>query len=664
MFKTILDTYKEKLIDTIETVYNGELNHDWIVKYVNDLTKKAETKQLKAHCRNLFKYMFHFEKDPNEIPKEIGEHEFNILANGLYTENKRPANYFIISKWKSLRKQFKNLMLKARESGDHVAYKSYNAKQYKVKANTNAIYGASTMSKGWCSNIDMGGAITAQARNFISEQVWCIERFLSSNYAFYNINEIFLFINELFKIKSKEITPEDLKDLDYIPTSDDCRKRFIQITMDVPGLRKKLNKMQQSVFLMFEMMDDWKRVAFYYANNPLEFIARNSKIYDIFDDIIKMDIEFINPYSIPEELKTHMDTIFYYMNKFVYSKVIIGERVEKYLTKKRKACVVGDTDSTMPSLNEFVDNIFKIFGREDLIEDYKTHIRVSMVSVSIVSNLLDECCKIYVKKCNSDHGDKLGDGFFMRMKNEFFFPVLLLFPGKKNYIGLQTIQEGKMVPEEEQLAITGAALGASGNNEYVINTITNLIKQLVLEAHVYDPLKLVKGINALQEHIKQQIRSGDKTFGIYKRYAGMTNIKDPERTATIRSVCIWNEIFPNDYISPGDEVYQFDTNLLTEADLDRMNPKYEKIRERIREVVFRSRGSMDFSRFGLKTFVVPAFGDQDDIPEWLIPFINIQAIVEKHLKPMTTLYSSLLLSPSTYRVNGTKKQGTSTLVRW
>ena len=657
---TIVQQYKKKMIETIETIYNGKIDHDWIVNYVNQITKEAENTQLLAHCRNLYKYQFHFTRDPNFIPNEIEDKHLNILANGLYTENFNPAVFKILNEWMDERSKYKKKMLACKNAGDMDGYREYNAKQNKKKANTNAIYGASTMPKGWISNIDMGGAITAQARNFISEQVWCIERFLGSNYAFYNINEIFAFITKLFEIKKKIFTPEVLSLLDYIPTPDDCRKRFIQITMDVPRLRKDLKDMQQSVFLMFEMMEDWKRVAFYYANNPLELIAKNQKMFNNMKTFIDMDVEFINPYEIPEEMNAPMKEFFYYMQTFCYASIIVSERVLKYQTKFRKVCVIGDTDSTMPSFSKVTSDIFRIFGYNPETVDEKTRIRIIMIIVSLTTDLLDKCCENYVNCTNSDHPE---NQFYMKMKNEFFFPIVVLFPGKKNYIGLQTIQEGKMIPESMQLAITGAALGASSLNEYVISHILELIENVVLRSKQYNPLEMVRGVNAIKDHIRDAVLSGDKTFGIYKRFSGLNTLKDPEKMSVARAACIWNDLYPDDFIAPGDAVYLFDTDLITEEDLERMPAGNDEIKERIRTVVYHSRGSLDYAHFGLKSFAIPANGDHTRLPDWVIPYINVTSIVEKHVKPITTLYPSLLLSSSTYRVNGTKKQGTSTLVR-
>ena len=145
------------------------------------------------------------------------------------------------------------------------------------------------------------------------------------------------------------------------------------------------------------------------------------------------------------------------------------------------------------------------------------------------------------------------------------------------------------------------------------------------------------------------------------------NIKDPERTAAARASCIWNLLYTDDYIVPGDAVYMFDTNLMSEQDLERIDPKFNDIKEKIRKNVFRVNSlGMNFSSFGLKAFAIPVNGNTKKLPEWIIPFIRIDSMIQKHLQPITSLYSSLLLSPARYQSEGssTKKMGTSTLIRF
>ena len=662
---TIIEEYKQQMFESVMLMYNGKFNPEKLKHYIDSIceTKLSNKRALKANCRNLYQYNYHMVKDPNYIPVEIKEDDLNVLSNGLLTEPQDPASSKIIINWMDSRDVYKKEMLKAREAGNSEKFLEFNNKQNKVKANTNSIYGASTMPTSYVSNVDMGGAITAQARNFISEQVWAIERFLGQNFAFENINELYLWIKKLFEIKLNLFNTETLKYIDYIPTVEDCLHKFVIMTRNIKNFRKNIKDMHKTNFLFFETMSEEKRIAFYYANNPIEFIARNSRIAKIVYSLIISDIEFINPYSIPDGLKDEITELLYAMKTFVIVNITVMNRVDKFKYNKRKVCVIGDTDSTMPSLYQPVLDTLRIFGKEELINDEKVEIRLTMTYAVLLSGLLDECCLNYVKTCNSY---REGGRFFMYMKNEIFFPIVLLFPVKKNYIGIQTIQEGKLIPEDMQLAITGALLGSSGLNEYVSTSIIDLIVNHVAKAKVYDPLPVVRGVHKIQDHITKEIKAGNKEFGIYARFNGVNNIKDPERTATVRASCIWNNIYPDDYIVPGDAVYLFDTSLQKEEDLDLIDPKFNDIKERIRNAVFRPVDGLDFSRFGLKTFAIPAQGDTVSIPEWIIPFIVIGNMVEKHLQPITTLYSSLLLSPCQYvsETTNTKKMGISTLIQF
>ena len=310
-----------------------------------------------------------------------------------------------------------------------------------------------------------------------------------------------------------------------------------------------------------------------------------------------------------------------------------------------------------------VKNTFTVFNRQELLHDDKIEIKVSMIYVSILSDLQDICCRNYVECCNQLHE---GEKFYMYMKNEFFFPIVLLFNVKKNYLGIQTIQEGRLIPKDKQLVSTGRALGSAKLNEYVSKEIMDILEKYVLEAKEYNPLAVFENVMKIQDHIKAQLLAGDKTFGIYASFNGAENIKDPETTSNVRATLIWNDLFPEDYVAPGDAIYVFDTTLLTVKDVDKIDPKYEDIKEKIKKCVFQAHGNLDFSRFGLKKFAIPAFGDTQTIPEWLIPFISINSMCEKHLQSITSLFSSLLLSPCSYIDEGsnTKKKGISSLIQF
>lgn len=658
---TLIEAYKEKMKNVIMNVYNNQINPKYVDDLLNKLCLQAEKRKITLVGRNLYKYIDRQEYDANQILNIINKNHLNILANGLYTENFDPPSSIIIDKWMTERAQFKKFKLEALEAGDDDKCREYDNKQLKVKQNTNSIYGASTMQNSFVSNVDIGGAITSQARNFISEMQWNIEKYISQNLAFNDITEALCWIESLNK-KISNISNDDLWYISYIPTIEDCRKRFIEVTKDIDNIRKNTKNIQKTLFLMFENMNNAKRIVFYYACNPVALIALNPKIKKYMIDFITNGIEFINPYKIPEELKEDMGLLEHLLDVFTFVDTCTYERVTKYQHHKRRCCILSDTDSTMPTMYKIVNDTLKVCNLNNLIGDESILTKLSMFYVSIITTVLDRACMKFAIDCNSQIE---GRKFRLFMKNEFYFSIILLFKVKKNYIGLQKLDEGKVVPPNKELAITGRSLGGSALNEYVSDAIDNLIETKVLKSERYDPLDILKGVSEIRQHIVDGIISGDKTFGTYARFNGIAHIKDPDRSTAARASLVWNLIYPDDQIVPGDPIYQFSTNLYSERDLDRIPDKYNDIKEILRTKLFNNLVmGMDFGRFGLKTFAMPADGDHIKIPEWIIPFINIEEMVEKHLQPIVALYPNLLLSPGKYIVGGTKKFGSSNLIKF
>ena len=658
---TLIEAYKEKMKNVIMNVYNNQINPKYVDDLLNKLCLQAEKRKITLVGRNLYKYIDRQEYDANQILNIINKNHLKILANGLYTENFDPPSSIIIDKWMTERAQFKKFKLEALEAGDDDKCREYDNKQLKVKQNTNSIYGASTMQNSFVSNVDIGGAITSQARNFISEMQWNIEKYISQNLAFNDITEALCWIESLNK-KIFNISNDDLWYISYIPTIEDCRKRFIEVTKDIDNIRKNTKNIQKTLFLMFENMNNAKRIVFYYACNPVALIALNPKIKKYMIDFITNGIEFINPYKIPEELKEDMGLLEHLLDVFTFVDTCTYERVTKYQHHKRRCCILSDTDSTMPTMYKIVNDTLKVCNLNNLIGDESILTKLSMFYVSIITTVLDRACMKFAIDCNSQIE---GRKFRLFMKNEFYFSIILLFKVKKNYIGLQKLDEGKVVPPNKELAITGRSLGGSALNEYVSDAIDNLIETKVLKSERYDPLDILKGVSEIRQHIVDGIISGDKTFGTYARFNGIAHIKDPDRSTAARASLVWNLIYPDDQIVPGDPIYQFSTNLYSERDLDRIPDKYNDIKEILRTKLFNNLVmGMDFGRFGLKTFAMPADGDHIKIPEWIIPFINIEEMVEKHLQPIVALYPNLLLSPGKYIVGGTKKFGSSNLIKF
>lgn len=663
---TLIELYREKLIETIGTVYNDKINSEKVEEFVDNIIKKYNNnKKITCVGRNLYQYKNNQEYDANEIFNIIDENQLNILANGSLTINKDPATSKIIDKWLNDRDKTKAVSLNYREQGELNLHKKYKNIEISIKELINSIYGASTMKKSFVSNVDVGSAITMQARNFISEMLWSIEKILERNVIFTNFNEYILWMNQLFKIKENSFSDEELSYITYIPTVEDCLNLFKKIARSVPGIMKVMDKMGASIYIMFEDMSEIKRIIYYYAYNPYDLIAKNEKIRNMYKDFLLNGRDFKDPYKYADEDKEFMEIMRNLMKKFVFVEICTLDRVDKYNTKTRKTCIISDTDSAMPSLYHTVILTLNSLDLGYLHENEQIYIKIVMFYAAIVTDYLNTMCYKFAKTCNSQIE---GRKFRLIMKNEFFFSTVLLYSNaKKNYLGYQLINEGKIVPENDRLAKTGRALIGSSLNTDVNEKIINLLEKEVLLSKNFDPYKIAQGQEEISEFIVHGIKSGNKEFGILAHLN--PDVKDPEASANTRAGLIWNILFPMNKMSFGDGMYVFDTYLKRKEDIELIDPKYNDVKEKIYRTIYgKNEYNIDISRFGLSKFAVPEESDDDlGIPEWIIPFININEMVNKHMKPLTSLSKSLLISQSKYISNaGTnemKKLKGSTLIQ-
>lgn len=185
----------------------------------------------------------------------------------------------------------------------------------------------------------------------------------------------------LFKIKS-EIPEEKYNWISYMSTVNDSLHKFSMIEKDIISVKKDIKKILRSVYIMLTDKSERKRIHFYYANNPISLISKNKKGNDLKYESINSDIEFINPYDIPESLKTPPEKLTDIIKCLCFATIITINRVIKYQTKPNKACFIRDSDSTMPNMYSMVMDILKIFGKENLMSNDNVQIRMTMIFVS------------------------------------------------------------------------------------------------------------------------------------------------------------------------------------------------------------------------------------------------------------------------------------------
>ena len=664
----ISNLWVKKVIEILKTLYpNDEIEK--IEKFALDIYKKYYVKAI-GQWRSIYTYE-NGEEDIDDIMIDTIKNKNTIVANGsiVYTYEQVPSliyNFLNTSEIK--RKMFKKQMLEAGERGDKLGYNDFFALQYKHKERMNSAYGVQTQRGSIVANTDSASAITLQARELISEMMWSIEKFLIGNCSFYNSNELFMYID--FIMNQDWVDKSLLKYIDYLPSQNDCINKLNKSLFEMDDKKYFLSsKAYEKIVEYINKMSDEDRIKFYYKDNLFGLIGKNRIFKDIFNDIFKEKEEFLNPYDIPSIYKDKIDFLWNLCDNFVFSKILNYKRVEKYITRTRRCILMSDTDSIMICLDEFIDLISDILDNK---VDVKTNQFNRYKLVNTISSLLSNVCNVMCYKIGESANAPENERHRLAMKNEFYFLRMILRSGvKKNYSTLAGLQEGKIVPESINLLNTGGNLTSSNLVPEIRERIEYILKEHLLKPININPLTVWNQVMDLENHIRKEILNGNKNYSLRAKYGGMKKgYANPIGNDLYRGVTIWNRFYKeNGYdINPGESVLKIKTIVKTEEDA-RKYIKDPVWLEKTLDLVFDKYGKHrrefqgeDFSSFGLSSLCINATpGLPDKIPEWIIPIIDIENIVEMHLKPI----SDLLVSIGLYKTKiSASKSKLSTLINF
>lgn len=652
--KSITNYWKEKMTDSLYDLYKDRgISIEYIKEFVNETFNK-NYQSATGKWRNIYKFQ-NGENDINNICEEYMNDGSIISANGsiFYNYKVEPSPvYDILTIRLAERKKFKDLMLKMVELGKKREEKNYDRLQYAKKAFSNSIYGGMTMSSGFLSNCDAASAITLQARQLSTEMLWDIERFLTGNISLYNTNELMAYIHHILNKPFKNI--DLLKDLSYIPTVLDCEERLHEMLYEMNGLKDFYNsELYQAILTKIHHFTVDDRIKFYYKDNLLKFFEKNKiKFKELWGSILANTEEFLDPYKIPDSYMIELKKIWEYCDNFVFSEFLSYKRVEKYIERTRKCILMSDTDSIMICLDELMNHISFI---TDNYYDYKVNMSNRYKLVNSIAYLLGNVCDVMCLRIGEFSNVDPSERHRLKMKNEFFFMRMLLFPGvKKNYVTLCTLREGRVVPEKNTLQNTGMKLTSSNIRPEIKDRINRIIKEYMLKPMEVNPIDIWKEVLELKRFLTNELLNGNKKYALYAKYKGMIeNYKDPTRIELVRAVVLWNRLYPEYAIEEGSAVYKIKTKIKTLADVE-YYIKDPEMKEKVYDLVFDRYGkhrrefkNQDFSRYGLTSLAINSLDNYPaKIPEWIIPAMDVEFIIDMHLRALLDLISGVGLHQS------------------
>lgn len=302
---------------------------------------------------------------------------------------------------------------------------------------------------------------------------------------------------------------------------------------------------------------------------------------------------------------------------FVYHNV----SMQKIISRKkmrRKVVVVSDTDSI-------------IFTSKDWLQWYTG----SLEGLTQKSYDIAALATYFITKVNEDTMAKYAidcgaTGKYvrqMKMKNEYLYPILLVYDIKKTYCGIVKVQEGVVLPDGE-LDLKGGALRSSNIPPQSLDFTKEFIENHILNPAEKGRLKASDLIDTVLEYelgIRGSLEKLETTFVERKSINPESQYKIPESSAFMYAVA-WNDIFSNKYgtFHPPDKV----------AILKLFKPNasyFEYVKEKDPDIHANMvRHIEKYGKFPV-SIVIP--NGASGIPIEISPLVNVREIIYNNMRP-------------------------------
>jgi hypothetical protein len=302
----------------------------------------------------------------------------------------------------------------------------------------------------------------------------------------------------------------------------------------------------------------------------------------------------------------------------------------------RKACVIQDTDSTMITIKNLVDYMYdKIVPDEVAAENEE---ELDYIIVNLICYILTKYQKVFYGRYCSDVNMPEDYHWMINMKNEFFYPLLVNMAAKKHYITLTKLQEGMEI-KPPKIELHGLEIAKAETSQMTYDFFFGIIKDDIMYADNINVAKILAKIQRFKTMIKESLEHGEKTFLPIASVKEVEAYTNPFSEQGIRGVRAWNFLYPDMMVNLPDKVlllhlicgkekvFQANHGVIPQD-------KYELIDQEIFSSGEKSIRTNGFGVIGLPQNI-------EKIPEWLIPIIDYDKIINNNVSKFNQILESL-----------------------
>ena len=212
----------------------------------------------------------------------------------------------------------------------------------------------------------------------------------------------------------------------------------------------------------------------------------------------------------------------------------IPSSIHAFPSAYRKAAVISDTDSTMFTMQYWVE---QCFGKVSFSSEAT---RVVFGIVFIISKMVSHILAIQ----SANMGVQENKLRMLQMKNEFYFAVLSMTTRSKHYYASQDAQEGLMFVKPK-LEVKGVGLRDSKVPPMINKGAKELMNEIVATIKAEEKINLTEilvRVADIERSIIQSIKSGSYEYMTSGQVKAKESYKNPEQSAYTQYE-LWRDVF-------------------------------------------------------------------------------------------------------------------------
>ena len=257
--------------------------------------------------------------------------------------------------------------------------------------------------------------------------------------------------------------------------------------------------------------------------------------------------------------------------------------------------------------------------------------------INIMCYILSTIINLYMIDFTKQSGSYRSDELCrINMKNEFMLAKILLTATKKNYASLQILQEGNYLGKGALDCKGIPCLTKSVISKDTQKALRKILLEDILTGKV-DQLKLIKDIAILEREIYNDLKSGSKKYYRPMVIKAADAYENPLRIQGVKASLAWNHIKSG---LPG-----FDLTVRNSLDIiklkvdkdsaikirDQYPSQYERLLEILDPNTNKMIDDMRLSEIFKGKLECIALPKDLPVPEFLIPFIDYESIIDDNL---------------------------------